>query len=107
MAELDAFRLAFDSLEWEELAPGWRVKRFVSGGKVIRLVQLTDALDPEPCIVGHVGYVVSGRFTVETDDGTIELQAGDGLHIPDGEATRHVPHVAPGEAALLFLVDHA
>jgi len=105
MSDVDVFRLAFDAMEWDELAPGWRVKRFAIGDRVIRLVELTDALDPEPCCVGHIGYVVAGRFTVEFADRKLELQAGDGLRIPDGEATKHVPRVAPGESALLFLVE--
>ncbi len=107
MPEHESSRLVFDAIAWEQAAPGWRVKRFESDGKVIRLVELTDALEPESCSVGHVGYVVAGRFTVEFDGGSVVLQAGDGLHIPDGDATKHVPRVAPGESALLFLVEDA
>ncbi len=104
-APADRYRLPFASVPWEALAPGWRVKRFVHEGRVARLVELTDALAPTPCIKGHVGYVVSGRLTIELEGRTLVLEAGDGLAIPDGEAAQHVPRVAAGESALLFLVE--
>jgi quercetin dioxygenase-like cupin family protein len=54
--------------------PGWR------WSECIKPVVGTDS-----CQLEHIGYVVSGRLTVEHEDGTsAELAAGDAYHITPG-----------------------
>jgi len=101
-------RIDFDALDWQSPMPGARFKRFADGGRTLRLVEFTEELvEPDWCRKGHVGYVVAGRLTIEFDGESVAYRAGDALFIRAGEADRHMARVAPGETAVLFLVEEA
>src|SRR5688572_79852 len=54
--------------------PGWRWSECVK-----------PVVKTEQCMVGHVGYAVSGRITVRTRDGSERsIAAGDSYTIPPG-----------------------
>ena len=82
----------FSSLEWTSPQPKVRAKARQLGARRLRLVEFRHGMEhPEWCTVGHVGYVLEGRLAIQFDDQTIELKPGDGLIIPEGEASRHRP----------------
>lgn len=95
--------IPFDTMPWQDKAPGLRVKSVLRGSERIRLVEFgLDFVEPGWCDTGHVGYVVSGRFQVAFEDGIRAFKAGDGLHIPPDTPHRH--H-ATDEVATVFLVE--
>lgn len=53
--------------------PGWRWSESVK-----------PVVGTEKCEGHHVGVVVQGRMTVETDSGSMDLIAGDAYEIPPG-----------------------
>jgi Cupin domain len=58
--------------------PGWIWSRHV--GKLV---------GKNRCDVEHLGVVISGRATVEMNDGTLrEMKAGDAFYIPPGHDSR-------------------
>lgn len=105
-AAMDA-RIAFASLPWESPMEGMRVKRFERDGRTIRLVEFTETfVEPGFCEKGHSGMVLQGALWLEYAGGRRErLAEGDGLYLPATLQGRHRAVVAPGERALLLLVD--
>jgi quercetin dioxygenase-like cupin family protein len=73
-ATIDVVKLAGGEIGRYTFQPGWRwsthIKPVVGG---------------ESCQTDHMGYVVSGRMGVQTDDGTTgEVAAGSVYRIPPG-----------------------
>jgi quercetin dioxygenase-like cupin family protein len=100
-------RVAFDSVPWEILAPGARHKVFRDGDTILRLVEFTHGfVEPDWCLRGHVGYVLSGDLDIDFDGAPEHLSAGDGVFIPSGEAHRHKAIVV-SDVVRLVLVEHA
>ena len=100
-------RVAFDSLAWDDLAPGARHRAFRAGDTVLRLVEFTHGfVEPDWCLRGHVGYVLSGDLDVDFDGVLEHFTAGDGVFIPPGEAHRHTAIVVR-DVVRLVLVEHA
>jgi hypothetical protein len=101
-------KVIFDDIPWTAPTPGLRVKRSSRGGKVLRLVEFTSGYDDQAwCEDGHTGYVLEGDLTFAYDDGSIAHAAGDAFQIEDGPADRHRTCIAPGERALVLLVEDA
>jgi len=99
--------LAFARIPWESPAPGLRTKAVVRAGKKLRLVEFgLDFVEPEWCTRGHAGIVLEGSLELDVAGNVVGFQAGDGLLIPAGEATRHRHH-ATRRTATLFLVEEA
>lgn len=97
-------RKRFADVPWVDIAPGAREKRFTDGNHAIRLVQFSPPFrEVEPCTKAHVGFVVSGEFTIEFADKLVQFREGDGLSIPAGLATAHRAIVT--QEVTLFLVD--
>lgn len=83
--------IAFAELEWIEGSPGVREKRVVRDGRVFRLVEFSPPfLEDGWCEKGHSGFVVSGRFEIESEAGSGTLSAGDGFSIGAGRKHRAV-----------------
>jgi quercetin dioxygenase-like cupin family protein len=102
-------QVAFDTpaVPWEHWAkPGanGRVKRFISNGKRMRLLELPPGFDEQNwCLAGHQGFVLEGHFTITFDDATYECAPGTAFSIPDG--VRHRSKGAPHSKTLVFVVD--
>lgn len=97
------YRIDFAAREWESPLPGIRHKVSDQGGCRLRLVEYARAMEPHWCAVGHVGIILEGRMEIEFDGETLVLEAGDGVHIPDGEAHRHRARVLSDTVTALFV----
>jgi hypothetical protein len=97
--------IVFRRTPWESGVPGLKTKTVVQGDKRLRLVQFDlDFVEQEWCTRGHAGFMLEGAMEVDIDGTIVGYQAGDGLLIPAGEATRHRHH-ATLRPATLFLVE--
>lgn len=100
------YLINFKAIDWESPAPGVRHKVFLENGQRIRLVEFSDSfVEVEWCTKGHVGYVLDGRMSIDFDGEWLEFKAGDGLFIPEGEASKHKGSVAKGEKVLIILFE--
>lgn len=96
----------FNSIPWESPIPGIRQKSFIKGKEKLRLVEFSqDFVEPDWCVKGHVGYVISGCLFIEFANDTKQFKAGDGIWIPEGNEFRHKGSVADGEKALVVLFE--
>jgi hypothetical protein len=71
---VDLVKIAGNNVGRTNLEPGWRwsesVKPMVGG---------------DSCQIAHVGYAISGRLHVVTDDGTeVDIKAGDAYELAPG-----------------------
>jgi quercetin dioxygenase-like cupin family protein len=96
----------FQALAWD----GWasevpaRIKVAQAGGQRLRLLELGPGfIEPEWCEKGHVGYVVSGQYVTDLDDGMWTMHAGQGFILPTG--TRHRSRNTGALPAIVFVVD--
>jgi hypothetical protein len=71
---LDLLELAGNKVGRSNLQPGWRWSTSVK-----------PIVGTDTCQVAHVGYAVSGRLHVTTDDGTeIDIEPGDAYELAPG-----------------------
>ena len=105
MKQANTYRIDFDGLEWESPIPGMRQKVFSDGKRRVRLVEYTPDMEPHWCSRGHHGYILEGKFELEFDSGTVVLEAGDGVFIPDGEEHRHRGKVLTDVVRVVFVED--
>jgi quercetin dioxygenase-like cupin family protein len=100
-------KIAFDTMEWEETAPGARQKAVCQGGTTLRMVEFSrEFVEDGWCTNGHVGYVLDGDLDVDFDGSIVRFTAGDGVFIPAGDRHRHKP-TAVSDVVRLLLVEHA
>jgi quercetin dioxygenase-like cupin family protein len=84
------YRIAFDSIEWQQIRPDVRQKVYCEGSRQVRLVEFEASEGPEHwCEVGHIGYVLAGALSINFDGRIVSFKAGDGLFIPAGAPDRH------------------
>jgi ethanolamine utilization protein EutQ (cupin superfamily) len=87
---MSPYRIAFESMEWQQIRPDVRQKVHCEGSRQVRLVEFESSDGPEHwCEVGHVGYVLAGALSISFDGRIVSFRAGDGLFIPPGSAARH------------------
>lgn len=100
-------KLMFNSLAWEEVAPGAREKAFVAGGKRVRLLELSgDYREPDGSTRARYGYVLAGVLEIAFEKRKVVVGVGEGLAIPPGEGFRHkLRAITP--TVQLFLVEDA
>lgn len=98
-------RVDFDALPWEDPIEGVRSKASGHGGRQLRLVEYTPAMDPHWCEKGHIGYVLEGRFEIRFDDETAVYEAGDGVFIPSGRQHRHMGRALTDIVRCVFVED--
>ena len=93
----------FDALGWETPCAGVRCKTFQLHHKRMRLVEYSaDFIEPDWCMKGHTGYVISGTFEIDFNGNSVLYNAGDGIYIPAGEGYKHKAKIL-SEKALVFL----
>lgn len=84
------YRIPFTEMPGDFPAPFVTAKAAIAGSHKLRLVEFQHGFEePDWCRQGHTGYVIEGRLQVTFPGGTVVLEAGDGLHIPVGDAHRH------------------
>jgi quercetin dioxygenase-like cupin family protein len=98
-------KVDFKKLAWETPIAGVRAKTLKHGGKQVRLVEYTPAMEPHWCEKGHYGYVLEGTFEIGFDGETVIYEAGDGVFIPPGKADRHVGKALTSTVRVVFVED--
>jgi ethanolamine utilization protein EutQ (cupin superfamily) len=83
-------KVDFNALSWDVPMKGIRSRAVSHGGRQLRLVEYTPAMEPHWCEKGHIGYVLEGRFEISFDDETVIYESGDGVFIPSGRQHRHM-----------------
>lgn len=102
---MDARKIDFDSLPWENPALGVRFKSFRDGAKLFRLVEFTrEFVEPDWCEKGHVGMVIDGELEINFRGTLIRYAPGDGICIPGGSSNGHKGR-AVTPTVRLFLVE--
>ena len=97
-------RIHFEAMDWESPMPHVRQKVYEEGGRRLRLVEFArDFVEPDWCIRGHVGYVLSGQMEIRFPDGTTSFNPGDGVFIAPG--TKHLATVLTDAVTLIFVED--
>jgi hypothetical protein len=97
----------WESLPWNEPAPGMRVKACVRGGKMVTLLELSEGCSQEWCTKGHLIHVLDGEATARLRDGdtAIPLRAGDTGILLDGEAEAHTIEPTAGKRIKMLLFE--
>jgi hypothetical protein len=100
------FKIAFESMEWQELRPGVRHKAHCEGGRQLRLIEFqTSNGFNEWCRQGHIGYVLAGGLEIDFNGHVLSFTTGDGLFIPSGTESQHRGVVITPGTRLLMVED--
>ncbi|MCE5272352.1 hypothetical protein LLH00_13825 [bacterium] len=95
----------FEAVQWREGIPGVRFKILQHAGWRVRLVEFAAGFrEPDWCLRGHSGYVLSGNAVLEMDGGQLGLAPGQAFILPQGEENRHIIQVG-GQPIQLLLVE--
>jgi hypothetical protein len=87
-------RIDFEAIPWHSPVAGVRQKAIVRGGRRLRLVEFAhDFVEKEPCLKGHIGYVLEGRMELVMKDERLSFGPGDGIFIPSGPDHGHKARV--------------
>jgi len=102
---MEQYQVLFDEMEWQASIHGARFKVFRNGEKQLRLVEFTDEfVEPEWCVKGHIGYVISGELEIDFHGRLVRYPEGSGIFIPSGAASGHKGRSVTSKV-LLFLVE--
>jgi len=100
---MDASRIPFESMEWQNAAPGLRFKVYRSGNKQMRLLEHSqEFVEPDWCVKAHSGLVLKGELEIDFHGRKVRFPEGSGLFIPAGEKHKGRPITS---SVLLFLVE--
>lgn len=66
---------------------------------------LTDLLNLDWCIKGHVGYILDGSCSIDFNGEIVRFTEGDGLFIPEGNENKHKAILGLDERILLVLFE--
>jgi quercetin dioxygenase-like cupin family protein len=87
---MGAYKIGFESMEWQQIRPDVRQKVYCEGSRQVRLVEFETGDGPEHwCEAGYIGYVLEGELSISFDGKVISFRAGDGLFIPPGASDKH------------------
>ena len=87
---MSTFKVDFTKMDWQPIRPDVRQKVHCEGSRQIRLVEFDTSDGAEQwCEAGHIGYVLKGALSISFDGEVVSFEAGDGLFIPSGAASRH------------------
>ncbi len=104
---MEHYRVDFESMPWEQPAPGVRCKAYEQDGRRLRLAEFSkDFVEPDWCTKGHIGYVLEGAMEVDFRGHVVTFRAGDGLFIPPGHVHGHKARVLT-DLVRVFLVESA
>ncbi len=83
------YLIDFQSMNWENPAPGVRYKAFIRDNQKIRLVEFSERFaERDWCTKAHAGYVIEGSISIDFNGKMVNFKSGDGLFIPEGEANK-------------------
>ena len=99
MAHVD---FSFDAMEWEQGAHPLGRKKRLPGTPVTLLWFEPGFVDPNRCVRGHSGWVVTGTLRMTYDETAVDYPAGSGFHIEGG--TGHRAGNPFQEQVVVFLV---
>jgi hypothetical protein len=100
---MEASRIPFESMEWQNAAPGLRFKVYRSGNKQMRLLEHSqEFVEPDWCVKAHSGLVLKGELEIDFHGRIVRFPEGSGLFIPAGEKHKGRPITS---SVLLFLVE--
>jgi quercetin dioxygenase-like cupin family protein len=100
------FKIDFATMEWQQIRPDVRQKVYCEGSRQIRLVEFETSDGAEHwCETGHIGYVLKGALSISFDGEVVSFEAGDGLFIPAGAASKHRSVAIAGGTRLLMIED--
>jgi quercetin dioxygenase-like cupin family protein len=102
---MSGYHVDFDTLEWESPMTGLRFKAVSSGGRRLRIVEYTPAMEMHWCENGHIGCVLDGEFEIKFDSETVIYRAGDGVFIPPGAEHRHTGKALTDVVRVVFVED--
>jgi quercetin dioxygenase-like cupin family protein len=103
---MEPCRVDFESIPWQSPAAGVRQKAITRGGRRLRLVEFArDFVEPEPCLKGHIGYVLEGRMDLVMKDRTVSFGPGDGVFIPAGPEHGHKAKVLTDVLRVVLVED--
>jgi hypothetical protein len=84
------YRIPFPEMAEDSPAPYVAAKAVTAGTHRLRLVEFRHGFEElDWCRLAHTGYVIEGRLRLTFPRQEVVVQAGDGLHIPLGDAHRH------------------
>jgi quercetin dioxygenase-like cupin family protein len=99
------FKIDFETMEWQQVRPDVRQKVYCEGSRQVRLVEFETSDGAEHwCETGHIGYVLKGALSISFNGEVVSFEAGDGLFIPAGAASKH-RSVAITAGTLLLMVE--
>ena len=102
---MSAFKVDFDGMEWQPIRPDVRQKVYCEGSRQIRLVEFDTSDGAEDwCEAGHIGYVLKGALSISFNGNVVAFEAGDGIFIPSGAASKHRA-VAITSGTLLLMIE--
>lgn len=102
---MSPFKIDFEAMEWQQVRPDVRQKVYCEGSRQVRLVEFETSDGAEHwCETGHIGYVLKGALSISFNGAVVAFEAGDGLFIPAGEASKH-RSVAIASGTLLLMVE--
>jgi quercetin dioxygenase-like cupin family protein len=103
---MQLYRVDFESLPWQQPAPGVRFKAYDQDGHRLRLAEFSkDFVEPDWCTKAHIGCVLEGEMQVDFHGRAVTFRAGDGLFIPPGSEHGHKAKVL-SEHVRVILVEH-
>jgi hypothetical protein len=87
---MEATRIDFSAMPWEQPAPGMRHRCVIRGTKKLRLLEIaSEFVELDWCRKGHTGMVLEGELELSLPGGTVRYSAGDGFFVLGGEDERH------------------
>ena len=103
---MSPFKVSFEDMEWQQIRPDVRQKVYCEGARQIRLVEFDTSDGAEHwCETGHIGYVLKGSLRISFDGKVVSFEAGDGLFILAGTATKHRAVSITSGTQLLMIED--
>ena len=103
---MSPFKVSFESMEWQQIREDVRQKVYREGSRQIRLVEFETSDGAQHwCETGHIGYVLKGGLDISFDGKVVSFNAGDGLFIPSGAASKHRSTRISAGTQLLMIED--
>ncbi len=103
---MEKCKVSFESLPWQSPLPCARYKAFQQGNRRLRLVEFSRGFaEPDWCMKGHVGYVLTGEMAIDFGGNCVRFAAGDGIFIPAGPENRHKATVLSDTVTLVLVED--
>lgn len=94
---MNAQKISFESMEWENPKPGLFQKIYSKGEERIRLIRFeADFKEEDWCMNAHKGLVLKGQMKLDFNGNMVEYKAGDGLWINQGHPEKHKVIISPG-----------